>query len=195
MNETCGDSGWELSELLNCFRIEIEARERCVPERKDVKRANVGYPSAAALTTGRSKATCTFCKGAHATSECHIVTDVCERRNIIKREGHCFLCLRKGGHLARECQSSFNCFTCKGRHHVALCENRNRPGQVAYRQSRDEGDRSSSFPGRKADQASQTNIAEPATSFCGMNVRGNSEGKGYLLQTSFVIAANPEDPS
>ena len=195
MNETCGDSDWELSELLNCLRIEIEAREKCAPERKDVKRANIGYPTAAALTTGTSKATCTFCKGAHTTSECHIVTDIRERRNILKREGRCYLCLRKGGHLARECQSSIKCFTCKGRHHVALCENRNRPGQVVYRQSKNEGDRSSSFPRRKADQASQTNIAEPATSFCGMNVKGNSEGKGYLLQTAFVIAANPEDPS
>lgn len=37
--------------------------------------------------------------------------------------------------------------------------------------------------------------AEPSTTFCGMNVKGNSEGKCYLLQTAFVIAGNPEDPS
>ena len=121
--------------------------------------------------------------------------DIRERRNILKREGRCYLCLRKGGHLARKCQSSIKCFTCKGHHHVALCENRNRPVQVAYHQSRDETDRSSSFSRRKADQASQTNIAETATSFCGMNVKGNSEGKAYLLQTAFVVAVNPEDPS
>ena len=69
MNETCGDSDWELSELLNCLRIEIEAREKCAPERKDVKRANIGYPTAAALTTGASKATFTFCKEIQTTSE------------------------------------------------------------------------------------------------------------------------------
>ena len=195
MNESCGENDWELSDLLNYLRIEIEAREKCAPGKKEVNRAKVGYPTAAALTTGSAKATCTFCKGSHNTSECHVVTDIRERKNILRREGRCYLCLRRGGHLVRDCQSSIKCFTCKGRHHVALCESRRRPGQVSYNQSRCEENRSSSLSRRQVDQGSQTNSTEPSTSFCGMNLKGNPEGKGYLLQTAFVIATNPEDPS
>ena len=93
INETCGDSDLELSELLNCLRIEIEAREKCAPERKDVKRANIRYPTAAAVASGTLEATCTVCKGAHTTYECHTVTDIRERRNIPERERRCYLCL------------------------------------------------------------------------------------------------------
>ena len=195
MNESCGENDWELSDLLNYLRIEIEAREKCAPGKKEVNRAKVGYPTAAALTTGSSKATCTFCKGAHNTSECHVVTDIRERKNILRREGRCYLCLDRGGYLVRGCHSSIKCFTCKGHHHVALCESRRRPGQVSYNQSKCEENRSSSLSRRQVDQGSQTNSTEPSTSFRGMNLKGNPEGKGYLLQTAFVIATNPEDPS
>ena len=37
----------------------------------------------------------------------------------------------------------------------------------------------------QTDQESQTCGAEPAT-FCGMDVKGNSEGRGYLLQISVL---------
>ena len=98
MNEAYGDNDWQLADLLNCLRIEIEAREKCAPGKKEFKRVNPGYPTAGALTTGSSKATCTFCKGAHNTSECHVVTDIRQRKNILKREGRCYLCLRRSGH-------------------------------------------------------------------------------------------------
>ena len=186
---------WELADLLNCLRIEIEAREKCAPGKKEFKGVNTGHPTAAALTTGSSKATCTFCKGAHSTSECHVVTDIRQRKNILKREARCYLCLRQSGHLACDCQASIKCFSCKGCHHVALCENRQTSGQVANNQSRGEGNRSGNFHRRQADQASQTISAEPSRSFCGMNVKEHSEGRGYLLQTAFVIAGNTEDLS
>ena len=154
MNETYGDIDWELSELLNCLRIEIEAREKCAPGRKDVKRANIGYPTAAALTIGTSKANCTFCKGAHTTSECHIVTDIRERRNILKREGQNYICSRSGGHVAHECRSSINCFTCKGRHRVI---ERGMVKLLITKAEMMEID-------HQASQASPTNSAEPAIS-------------------------------
>ena len=79
MNESCCENDLELFDLLNYLRIEIEAREKCAPGKKEINKAKVGYPIAAALTTWSSKATCTFCKGAHNTSECHVVTDIRER--------------------------------------------------------------------------------------------------------------------
>lgn len=51
MNESFDDNDWELPYLLNCLRIEIEAREKCAPGKKEFQRVNTGYPTAAALTT------------------------------------------------------------------------------------------------------------------------------------------------
>ena len=96
MNEACGDNDWELADLLNCLRVEIETGEKSAPGKKEFKRVNPAYPTAATLVIGSSKATCTFCKGAHNTSECHVLTDICQRKNILKSEGRCYLCLSPG---------------------------------------------------------------------------------------------------
>ena len=40
----------------------------------------------------------------------------------MRKQGCCFLCLRKAGHLARDCDASIKCFRCREHHHVALCE-------------------------------------------------------------------------
>ena len=44
------------------------------------------------------------------------------RKQILKKKGKCFLCL-KSGHLSRSCQSSVKCFKCQGAHHVSICNN------------------------------------------------------------------------
>ena len=67
---------------------------------------------------------CVFCKKPHAPSCCFIVTDVKGRLDIIRKEKRCFVCL-KTNHLAKDCYKDYECFKCKGRHHVSLCENRN----------------------------------------------------------------------
>ena len=46
--------------------------------------------AAAILTTGSSKATCTFGKGAQNTSKCHVVTDIRERKNVLRIDGRCY---------------------------------------------------------------------------------------------------------
>ena len=50
-----------------------------------------------------------------------MLSDTNERKRILRKAGRCFLCLRKVGHLARDCDSSIRCFHCKGHHHIALC--------------------------------------------------------------------------
>ena len=62
-----------------------------------------------------------FCKGNHRASECQVVTNIDERREILKKQGRCFNCLRRGGHLARNCDTKIQCFKCSGRHHLAVC--------------------------------------------------------------------------
>ena len=70
----------------------------------------------------KSHASCTFCHGSHITAECQVVTSLPERRNILRKQGRCFLCLRRGNHLAKDCDADIKCSVCKRRHHVALYE-------------------------------------------------------------------------
>ena len=126
MAERDDGSDWKLPQLLEILKLEIEAREKCSHGKREARR-NTGdhYATAATLTTGvKTKPKCTFCQGDHGTVDCRIVTSVQERRNILRKSGRCFLCLRRAGHLAKDCDASIKCFACKGRHHVALCEGR-----------------------------------------------------------------------
>ena len=50
-----------------------------------------------------------------------MVISVEERKNKIKGNGMCFLCLRKG-HTVRDCKETYSCFKCKSKHHVAICD-------------------------------------------------------------------------
>ena len=35
---------------------------------------------------------CSLCKGNHRESECHVVTNIDERRELLKKQGRCFDC-------------------------------------------------------------------------------------------------------
>ena len=48
------------------------------------------------------------------------VEDIEARKNIIKKFGRCFVCIKKG-HRAFDCRSRATCKNCKKRHHVSLC--------------------------------------------------------------------------
>ena len=137
------DQRWELNRLIDLFREEVENRERCagiqaalpsnkVPEGK--KPANFAaeqrkHPStAAALFTSQKPSStstkCTYCKQGHTSAHCSVVTDRGARKNILRQQGRCYVCLRKD-HMARTCPSKGKCFNCAERHHVSICENRN----------------------------------------------------------------------
>ena len=193
MAERDDGSDWKLPQLLELLKLEIEAREKCSHGKREARR-NTGdhYATAATLTTGvKTKPKCTFCQGDHGTVDCRIVTSVQERRNILRKSGRCFLCLRRAGHLAKDCDASIKCFACKGRHHVALCEGR-KPGEY-YGGIKQQP--SSNTTRTQADQSCQTTYNEQTaqTSFCG--VTKEETGKGVLLQTAFVTARNPQEPS
>ena len=91
LSELHGDEDWELPKLLEILKVEIEAREKCsaVPQRSGIS----GYATAAALTAANTgKTNCTFCKGNHNIAKCHVMTDVQERKKILRNTGRCFLC-------------------------------------------------------------------------------------------------------
>ena len=117
------DGEWNLSEILKLLRNEVESRERCEgvnalglkekPYSPEDRRNNwkLEPPSAAGLFVKNqsSNATlCTFCKQQHPTASCHVVTDKMARKECLKKQGRCFICLRKS-HLARDCRSKIRC--------------------------------------------------------------------------------------
>ena len=63
-----------------------------------------------------------FCGNDHASEEC-LEKDPEERKNILKRQFRCFICL-KGNHKSFACKSKAVCKCCKGKHNIAICTNR-----------------------------------------------------------------------
>ena len=132
MNQVSGDDNWNLDTLLDILKTEVDAREKCMitshkqyPQGVPKPFRNTSIPATASTLFASSKnrnQSCTFCHGQQPTAQCHIVTDIRERRNMLRRQGRCYLCFRKAGRLAKDCEVSIKCFNCRGRHHVALCE-------------------------------------------------------------------------
>ena len=49
------------------------------------------------------------------------MTNLDGRREILKKQGRCYNCLRRGGHLARNCDTKIQCLSYNGCHHLAVC--------------------------------------------------------------------------
>ena len=140
---------WDLDVPLKAFDSEIEARERCepigtnpsesfTPNRPFSSQANKGkdVPTGATLTNqSEHPISCTFCKQSHPSASCGTVTDISARRNLLKQQGRCFVCLRRN-HLARNCPLNKVCRICSGNHHMSICENANRGNGTLEIQSR-----------------------------------------------------------
>ena len=98
---------WELTSVIKSVKNEVEARERCGMNTSVVKKSplkksfNPGNEStvSALLRGNRGELNCLFCKGNHQVSECQVVTNIDERRDILKKQGRCFNCLGRRGHL------------------------------------------------------------------------------------------------
>lgn len=168
------DGEWNLTEILRLLRSEVENRERCggvqalarkenlySPEdRRNAKSPKSGPTSASALFSGNQPSNtthCTFCKQPHPTASCHVVTNKTARRECLKKQGRCFICLKRS-HLARDCPSNMACLKCSGRHHVSLCEMAMKPQQRQPESmvSQNNGNTTNTWPYRQPSQASQT---------------------------------------
>lgn len=78
------------------------------------------HTTTSALFTKHSRPTCTYCKQGHPSDSCKMVTNPAARKDILIKQGRCFVCLRKD-HLSRNCPSKNECFKCKGKHHISIC--------------------------------------------------------------------------
>ena len=65
---------------------------------------------------------CAFCPGKHAHEDCRKVSNLDERKRIIRKFGRCFICLQKG-HRAAECRKNHKCKNCRESRHTSICNN------------------------------------------------------------------------
>lgn len=134
---------WEIQELLNIIRKEVEAREVCenveTSNDNQNKKSNASYhrglSSASALFTKESglgnqvSIRCAFCQKPHFSTSCENVRDINKRKEILKREGRCFICFRKG-HVMRQCDNIKKCRKCQVNHHQSICQGQNHPPEI-----------------------------------------------------------------
>ena len=124
------NDNWDLDRLLELLEAEVEARERATSNSSagssnlhrnpQPKLQGRQLPSGAVLQTGGSTISCTYCQGPHTSNSCQTVSNVTARKDILRKGGRCFLCLKKN-HLCRDCNSKTQCFKCRGRHHISIC--------------------------------------------------------------------------
>ena len=127
---------WSIREILELIREEVEAREasehvKLNNEKKttqsyssNINRSFSSKPSTASALFLRSsnrptEVRCVYCKNSHYSAACDKVTDVNERKNILRRD-RCFLCLQTN-HSIKECRNNGRCRKCSGRRHQLLC--------------------------------------------------------------------------
>ena len=112
--------------------------EKCVRISKHTQKPNAPVPRglglASALLASGSGVTnqfsirCAFCQKPHYSASCEDVCDVNKRKEILKRDGRCFVCLRKG-HITKQCDK--RCRKCEGLPHQSICKGQDHPKELS----------------------------------------------------------------
>ena len=192
---------WGLDALMKVMGKEVEARERIAMNSSQTqqRRTSDRSPSTAAtLVSGASPSnpSCCYCQQAHSSSSCGVVTSIDSRKQILKRSGRCFSCLRRG-HISRECRSVNKCPKCGGRHHASICSKNStrNPVQQAAKPannaplSQQPTDSTSSPTHCPGLNPNATTFATPSTTTLCVD-----PNKAVLLQTALADIYNPLNP-
>ena len=119
------DDDWDLDSLMRILDEEIGARERAatmLTPHPICQRQGKDSATAAVLMTGDSSFRgCAYCGQDHPSSLCRTVADTNSRKQILRKSGRCFVCLRKY-HTGRDCRSNQKCTICHGQHHTSICQ-------------------------------------------------------------------------
>ena len=120
---------WDLDQVMKIFEQEVDARERAsLPSGTGTPRGTQSRtPTTATIAAGNSPSnttiSCVFCNQKHPSASCTQVVDVPARKEILRRAGRCYVCLKRH-HLSKDCRSSIRCEDCRGRYHVTICHRR-----------------------------------------------------------------------
>ena len=122
-----------------------------------------------------------------------MVTNVAERKRILKTSGRCFVCLKKH-HISRDCRSTLKCSKCNGRHHVSICSGEpSRPATITQPSATNMSlSGSGSLSVQPTTQSSTSTKNTPTTT---TSMHCNSHSVPILLQTAHAHVfkcSNPE---
>ena len=189
---------WDLDHILNVFRSELEARERAngnnvspidqSSTKPPYNRGRKGLPLStdAALFASGSKPTCTYCRKDHASNACKNVTSIAARKEILKRAGQCFVCLKRN-HISKNCSSKMKCLKCGRQHHISIYTSDTNNEVKSLHTLNVEG--SASLP------QSQTSCSPPRESSGRLTVLYINVSTPILLQTAKAAIYRPGQPN
>ena len=104
-------------------------------------------------------------------SDCQTVVSISARCDILRREGRCYICLKRGN-IAATCRSNNRCFRCKGKHYLAICQETN----LEQRKNETEPEKRCGIPSSPPEKTT--------------NLRADSTNS-MLLQTAQVFICHP----
>ncbi len=141
---------WNVNDMMEELRKELEARERCTVEKSGSSRTERSEPTSVEALLSRLKMegfsdvnfsslqallveqqprkrqrdiTCPFCNKGHYADQCRVVTEIAKRKELLTRGRRCYRCCMPN-HVIRDCPSKKKCYKCKGDHHTSICDKR-----------------------------------------------------------------------
>ena len=179
---------WKIDELLEAIRKEVEAREACdcvkVNEVKPPPPPPKGSQSTANALLAKQqeqRIRCAYCNENHYSASCERVKGALERKEILRRDRRCFICLRIG-HLSHECSNTKGCRNCGQRHHQSICSK-----GAKFERPKSDQEKQPPPQGTQTDHTVQETTSTTAAS------TARTKGKTVLLQTARCVATNEDN--
>ena len=98
---------WNLEKLMNHFKQQLHARERCWSVTvKTVEKQILDESATSSFAVGHSKVSCVYCLVQHPSSKCTKIISVETRRGLLTKFTRCFVCFKKG-HVSKNCDSKY----------------------------------------------------------------------------------------
>ena len=119
---------WDVTKLMDVFKRELVARERCKYFEKLSIDENFETPyerSSTLFANSWKKPFCTYCNKDHTSNRCSIITDISARKTFLREKNRCYNCLRLG-HTVNTCFS-------KEKHHVSICDKKSNHGEEQHK--------------------------------------------------------------
>lgn len=126
ISRVIGKEVWDIEKNLETFKQELEAREKvnftaCENSESNYEFSGTSLYVNGKILPGKTNRKCPFCQNpGHKPQNCSVVTKMSARFSMIRQQKRCFLCLQLG-HDSKNCTAKWKCFSCKGKHHVAIC--------------------------------------------------------------------------
>ena len=122
--------------MFDLIQSEIDAREMSEkikaateqlkpPSSSKTSLSTAGTFFGATSNTQSTVPKCVYCTERHFSASCRKVTDISARKDILRRDKMCFMCLKRG-HLVDQCDKS--CRNCKRKHLQSIFQ-ANSPGE------------------------------------------------------------------